>query len=602
MKKLIYFIPAILLMLGLYLYSAANQRNSESPHGNLDIACEKCHDVSGWDVDLKKISFDHQQTGFPLLGVHQEVQCRDCHESLEFSRVGSACADCHTDVHRGELGNRCESCHTPRDWENRRDILEAHNRGLFPLVGVHAVADCEACHSGQRPGEFANTPVECSGCHLPDFRASRDPNHQLASFSMDCEKCHQVQAATWQNTTFIHPQDFPLTGAHSRADCDQCHAQQFAGTPNDCYPCHETDFQRALDPNHVEFGFLTECSLCHTVNRWEGAVFDHLAASGFEIAGAHQQLQCMECHTNNQATGLPRECFGCHDSDFNSAEDPDHVNNAFSRDCLECHNETAWAPSTFNHAATQFPLTGAHNSLDCIDCHAEGYTATPSDCYSCHQADFTGVADPSHVQNNFSQTCTECHNTSAWSPATFDHNNTGFPLTGAHNSLQCIDCHTEGYSGIPTDCYSCHQADFTAVADPNHVQNNFSHDCQECHNTSAWSPSTFNHNNTGFPLTGAHNSLQCIDCHANGYTGTPTDCYSCHQADFTAVADPNHVQNNFSQICTECHNTSAWSPATFNHNNTGFPLTGAHNSLQCIDCHANGYTGTPTDCYSCHQA
>ncbi len=97
-------------------------------------------------------------------------------------------------------------------------------------------------------------------------------------------------------------------------------------------------------------------------------------------------------------------------------------------------------------------------------------------------------------------------------------------------------------------------------------------------------------------------SVPCISCHSAGYQNTPTDCYACHQADFDGVTDPNHVSNNFSHTCTECHTTAAWSPATFNHNLTGFPLTGAHVSLACLACHANGYENTPSDCVACHQA
>jgi nitrate/TMAO reductase-like tetraheme cytochrome c subunit len=601
MKKFYIIVFSVILFLLIVTLVSISQQSVEMPHGDIKYDCDECHTAKNWKVDPSRISFEHRKTGFPLIGVHAIAQCRACHQSLVFSKIGSACVDCHMDIHTGKLGIHCENCHSPVNWEDRQDQFQAHNRTLFPLLGVHALVDCDACHLNQQQDQFALTPVECFGCHLEDYNATENPNHKKAGFDLNCLECHQPQFPTWQKTTFQHTSAFKLDGAHLQSDCNGCHAETFIGTPIECIGCHRTDYLNTTNPNHVVFGFLEECTLCHTTQQWQGAFFDHVQASGFALVGAHMNLQCNECHINNQVSGLPRDCFGCHENDYNIATDPNHVQNNFNHDCTLCHSTNAWEPATFDHNNTQFPLTGAHLSLQCIDCHAGGYTGTPTDCFSCHENDYNSVTDPNHVQNNFSHDCTQCHSTSAWEPATFDHNQTQFPLTGAHLSLQCIDCHANGYTGTPTDCFSCHENDFNSVTDPNHVQNNFSHDCTQCHSTSGWEPATFDHNQTQFPLTGAHLNLQCIDCHANGYTGTPTDCFSCHDNDYNSVTDPNHVQNNFSHDCTLCHSTNAWEPATFDHNQTQFPLSGAHLNLQCIDCHANGYTGTPTDCYSCHS-
>ncbi len=170
-----------------------------------------------------------------------------------------------------------------------------------------------------------------------------------------------------------------------------------------------------------------------------------------------------------------------------------------------------------------------------------------------------------------------------WSPATFDHNNTAFQLTGAHTTAQCALCHVNGqFHGTPTDCWSCHQGNFNQTTNPNHVTAQFSHACNDCHSTTAWQPASFDHGATAFPLTGAHTTVNCTQCHINNvYTGTPTACYACHQDDFEGVTDPNHVTNQFDHDCTVCHSTVDWSPATFNHASTAFPLTGAHTAVQC---------------------
>ncbi len=324
-----------------------------------------------------------------------------------------------------------------------------------------------------------------------------------------------------------------------------------------------------------------------------------IARHNSHLTGAHATRQCIECHANGYQN-TPSDCYSCHQSNFNGATNPNHVTNNFSHDCTQCHSTSVWIPSTFDHNQTRFPLTGAHISRQCVDCHANGYQNTPFDCYSCHQSNFNGVSDPNHVTNNFSHDCTLCHSTSGWSPATFDHNSTRFPLTGRHIGLNCVACHANGYQNTPYDCYSCHVNDYNDVNDPDHRANNYSHDCTQCHNTSGWGNGTFNHNPTRFPLTGAHVSLPCISCHANGYQNTPYDCYGCHQTNYNMVPDPNHVQNNFNHDCTQCHNTSAWTPASYDHSQTRFPLTGAHVGQTCVACHANGYNNTPFDCFSCH--
>src|SRR2546429_6421084 len=40
---------------------------------------------------------------------------------------------------------------------------------------------------------------------------------------------------------------------------------------------------------------------------------------------------------------------------------------------------------------------------------------------------------------------------------------------------------------------------------------------------------------------------------------------------------PNHITAGFpTSLCSQCHDTNVWTDSTFNHANTGFPLTNAH--------------------------
>jgi hypothetical protein len=241
---------------------------------------------------------------------------------------------------------------------------------------------------------------------------------------------------------------------------------------------------------------------------------------------------------------------------------------------------------------------------------------------TCHQTDFNGTTSPNHVQAGFPTTCQQCHTTTNWNGATFNHASTGFTLDGAHTALQCTQCHNTTFSPSgaynlpnPTGCVQCHQTDFNGATNPNHVQAGFPTTCQQCHTTTAWTGATFNHTSTGFTLDGAHVALQCAQCHNTTFSPSgaynlpnPTGCVQCHQTDFNGATNPNHVQAGFPTTCQQCHSTTNWTSATFNHTSTGFTLDGAHASLQCAQCHNTTFSPsgaynlpTPTACVTCHQ-
>jgi hypothetical protein len=197
-----------------------------------------------------------------------------------------------------------------------------------------------------------------------------------------------------------------------------------------------------------------------------------------------------------------------------------------------------------------------------------------------------------------------CHTTTTWAGAVFNHNNTQFPLTGAHLATTCQACHADGvFKGKPTACVACHQTDFNGTTNPPHQAAGFPTTCTDCHTTTTWTGSAFNHSNTQFPLTGAHLAATCQSCHADGvYKGKPTACVTCHQTDYNGTTNPPHQAAGFSTTCATCHTTTVWTGAVFNHSNTQFPLTGAHVAATCQACHADGvYKGKPTTCISCHQ-
>jgi nitrate/TMAO reductase-like tetraheme cytochrome c subunit len=588
------------------LISIQAQSPREQPHGQLDRECSECHSSERWNDVSKASKFKHETTGFKLEGAHAGASCRACHASLVFNHVGTACADCHEDAHRGELGSQCDACHLPASWTNQTQMLQVHNRTRLPLFATHARLDCTSCHRNQRPYQYKNTPAECGNCHVSTYLATTSPSHVTAGFSRKCEDCHSVTAAAWSTSVFSHPATFPLSGAHAGVTCARCHG---AGRPqavgSGCASCHETAFAAAANPSHTAGGFPRTCEDCHTVVAWRPAKFDH-SATRFPLTGLHTGVQCASCHVGGRYAGTPSACNSCHQADYARTTNPNHAAGRFSTQCQDCHNTNAWRPANFDHQKTRFALTGAHERTPCASCHAGGrYTGTPSDCNSCHQPDYARTTNPNHPAGGFPTTCQTCHSTRAWRPASVDHSRTRFPLTGVHARTDCARCHTGGrYTGTPTDCNSCHQPDYARTTNPNHAAGGFSTACQTCHGTSAWRPASLDHSRTRFPLTGAHARVDCARCHTGGrYTGTPTDCNSCHQPDYARTTNPNHSAGGFPTTCQSCHSTNAWRPATVDHSRTRFPLTGAHTRVSCDSCHPGGrYTGTATACSGCHQS
>jgi len=423
------------------------------------------------------------------------------------------------------------------------------------------------------------------------------------NFKMNCTICHTTDEWTKiKMDGFNHDStDFPLVGQHKTVYCRKCHQDlQFKNAKRDCASCHKDVHEQTLG---------RKCERCHTPSTWiVNNIRQIHQQSRFPLLGKHASVDCYQCHKSASVLRfdpMRSDCIDCHLNDFNATTSPSHVASKFSKDCSLCHTEISWATSTFDHNATGFPLTGGHFGVECIKCHANGYKATPTDCKSCHLANYNATTNPNHVTAKFSTDCQTCHTTTAWSPSSFNHNTaTTFPLTGAHIGVTCTQCHTNGYGAIPTTCVSCHQANFNATTNPNHVTANFPTTCETCHTSTAWVPSSFNHNtSTTFPLQGAHIGLACTQCHTNGYGAIPTTCVSCHLANYNATTNPNHIAAKFSTDCQTCHNATAWSPSTFNHSTaTTFPLTGAHTGVACATCHTNGYAAIPTTCVSCHLA
>lgn len=242
----------------------------------------------------------------------------------------------------------------------------------------------------------------------------------------------------------------------------------------------------------------------------------------------------------------------------------------------------------------------------------------------------------------------------------FTHNQTGYPLTGAHVSLECVACHVGSvFKGTPRNCAGCHARGSRVNAIPmptNHLVTN--DPCEICHtNTIQFTGVHFNHASvqpgscvschngrtaTGKPAnhtSGPQATFTCEKCHRQyawvpalyDHTGiAPGSCTAqCHNGTFATGRPASHTTALKSgSTCDTCHRVSAWFPTFYNHaavvpgscsnchngsTATGRPSahSGAKLLLACDQCHNTiawlpgtyGHIGiAPGSCLTCHAA
>lgn len=456
-----------------------------------------------------------------------------------------------------EIAGQCNLCHAP-------------------FWGTATMADrCVVCHTDlaaqwQDPSTLHgvlrqnNSNLACRNCH-PDHRGPNAPLTDMANVHFPHESLGYSLKAHL------------LKSDGSPFGCTDCHTQNYIPAFDEavCETCH-TQIDSIFTQTHM-LAFGSDCLACHDGIDTYGRSFNHNKQT-FKLIGKHAETICSGCHLNARRLAdlqsAPQDCYSCH------AKDDNHQGR-FGTDCGACHTPAAWTPASFDHNLSTFKLDGLHIKVACENCHINHvFQGTPSDCYSCHQKD-------DEHNGQFGTNCAACHTTAGWLPANADHNLFTFKLTGKHTTVFCEKCHINNvFRGTPTDCYSCHQKN------DNH-KGRFGTNCAACHSTSGWLPATFDHNLSGFPLTGAHASLNCTQCHTGGgFSGLSTACAACH-------AEPSIHAGVFGTDCARCHNTSNWN-ATFDHPSGCDGNCANHEHATCTDCHTVNYS-TAT-CTKCHDS
>lgn len=194
--------------------------------------------------------------------------------------------------------------------------------------------------------------------------------------------------------------------------------------------------------------------------------------------------------------------------------------------------------------------------------------------------------------NEMDMACSACHTTSGWQEIRFEHEKTGFVLSGQHARQNCLACHRiADFGQANPSCGSCHIDLHQGALDP---------ECGQCHNAEAWYPADFVHDMTAFPLWGAHEAIDCVQCHANEtsfqFAAEPESCFDCHVQDFARARAVVHLQA--ATDCETCHTQDQWQGG---HNPADFEIRSGPHELNCERCHKRGDDFFSYTCADCHE-
>lgn len=390
-----------------------------------------------------------------------------------------------------------------------------------------------------------------------------------------------------------------LTRAHADLEgivnCQKCHERGQRITAAKCLSCHRPVADRMARKVGVHRDVTDDCVTCHVehtgldgeLRPFDQDAFDHARVAGFPLDGKHADLEggCAACHTTRSFLTASPACQSCH---------TDVHEGRLGTTCASCHTTTVAfkdvvAGGRFDHGRTAFPLDGAHVSVACTSCHADGaFTGVAfSSCTSCH-------ADPHRPAQG--ARCTSCHTTGTWRTGHVNHARTAFPLVGRHEAVACAACHTRPAMTTKPPSGTC------AACHVDVHRGTFTQDCKACHAETGFENAPFDHDQTGFPLAGRHAPLACAACHTGvdlrarsaarrvaDYRGLDTACASCH---------PDVHRGELGTQCDTCHSAASFSVDEFEHSRFPDFFEGEHAGLACERCHrpagaARGAPGGP---------
>lgn len=361
---------------------------------------------------------------------------------------------------------------------------------------------------------------------------------------------------------------------------------------------------------------LTVASL-HAVaeTRLGGRDFDHMT-TGFQLSGGHATAACETCHVGGVFKGTPKNCDGCH----------------------ALGKRVVATPKSTNHIVTDAPCESCHfNTSTFLGARYNHSLARPGDCASCHNGRIAKGKHAGHVPTTYS--CDQCHRTSSWIPASWNHTNnalatySGQPCMSCHNPSGLAKNKIQSAGHLPltmagvtfADCGTCHKSYysfFTAFYDHAGAPST----CESCHGTFTTQP----YSNVKHPTAPIHSALltlpvttTCNACHKSfgTFSGAKfdhlgaTQCSVCHSGTYSSFGirgkSANHIPYSATE-CSTCHSAASWANLL-----KGAALHAWLSGNACTTCHASGspyiggrkmgshegFNGSTPDCSSsnCHR-
>ena len=337
---------------------------------------------------------------------------------------------------------------------------------------------------------------------------------------------------------------------HRDLPCESCHLNAiFKGTPRNCGICHITGSTfNATPKTATHITSTNNCAACHDTTSFRPDVhFDHA-----EVMGS-----CVSCHNGTIAQG----------------EGPTHP--ATSQQCEACHTVMSWnPPKTVDH--TQIPL------------------AVSGFCIICHNGVQAAGKIAGHVATNLE--CGDCHLTTTWLGATFDHTGITTGCVSCHNGIKAV-----GKQGnhMPTTnlCENCHTTGIGTTT-PSWVPSLFDHTqmtvttCQTCHSGTVKISTGFVPGQPSNHVPPIPSSIDCGVCHGNN---PAAETWTVLAASIAVLHTGLNVAN-----CTLCHGgeTFAGIPAPY----IPMSITGVSPTKKTPLAPPHIPILAGTDCSACHGA
>ncbi|MBF0168204.1 MAG: class III cytochrome C family protein [Alphaproteobacteria bacterium] len=250
-------------------------------------------------------------------------------------------------------------------------------------------------------------------------------------------------------------------------------------------------------------------------------MFAHLMVSPGSLIEGHRELEqdCFACHVSFVGV-QPNKCVACHKvADIGiltskglpvltqKAKTPFHQKLG-GQECVACHSDHQGVSIYRIRQRFSHGLLASDDQKQCVTCHKK-----PVD----------------KLHRSASETCSLCHVTEKWKPASFKHEQ----LALAEREL-CTNCHQ---GKAPNDA----------------MHNQTSSKCGTCHTTEQWKPASFEHAKF-FVLDDQHK--RCTTCHRTKDYKQYT-CYFCHEhSPERTLREHRELGMSSYENCVACHRST----------------------------------------------